>query len=242
MNLSTKAIDPYTIKELLQLQVMNQLSLLTSGRNSVTEQSDNTDFASILNGMLAGMDSASPQSAGGMTAGAGLVPGQAWGPAMLSGLSTASAGALTKKFTSVNTKPSAYEPLIQEASRRFGVEPSVVKAVIHAESSFNANAVSGAGAKGLMQLMDATGQGLGVDNPFDPAQNIHGGTRYLSNLISKYGGSLGTALAAYNAGPTRLDRLGIRNDQDLAEKLHLLPNETQQYVRKVLALKEHYEA
>ncbi|MBU7320151.1 lytic transglycosylase domain-containing protein [Paenibacillus sp. SM 69] len=177
-----------------------------------------------------------------MTAGAGLVPGQAWGPAMLSGLSTASAGALTKKFASATAKPSAYEPLIQEASRRFGVEPSVVKAVIHAESSFNANAVSGAGAKGLMQLMDATGQGLGVDNPFDPAQNIHGGTRYLSNLISKYGGSLGTALAAYNAGPTRLDRLGIRNDQDLAEKLHLLPNETQQYVRKVLALKEHYEA
>ncbi|NEN83393.1 lytic transglycosylase domain-containing protein [Paenibacillus elgii] len=230
MNLSTKAIDPYTIKELLQLQVMNQLSLLTSGRNSVTEQSDNTDFASILNGMLAGM-----------SAGAGLVPGQAWGPAMLSGLSTASAGALTRKFAPAS-KPSAYDPLIQEASRRFGVEPSVVKAVIHAESSFNANAVSGAGAKGLMQLMDATGQGLGVDNPFDPAQNIHGGTRYLSNLLSKYGGSLGTALAAYNAGPTRLDRLGIRNDQDLAEKLHLLPAETQQYVRKVLALKEHYEA
>ncbi|KZE76458.1 lytic transglycosylase [Paenibacillus elgii] len=241
MNLSTKAIDPYTIKELLQLQVMNQLSLLTSGRNSVTEQSDNTDFASILKGMLAGMDSASPQSAAGMSAGAGLVPGQAWGPAMLSGLSTASAGALTRKFAPAS-KPSAYDPLIQEASRRFGVEPSVVKAVIHAESSFNANAVSGAGAKGLMQLMDATGQGLGVDNPFDPAQNIHGGTRYLSSLLSKYGGSLGTALAAYNAGPTRLDRLGIRNDQDLAEKLHLLPAETQQYVRKVLALKEHYEA
>ncbi|MFB6363766.1 lytic transglycosylase domain-containing protein [Paenibacillus elgii] len=241
MNLSTKAIDPYMIKELLQLQVMNQLSLLTSGRNSVTAQSDNTDFASILNGLLAGMDSASPQSAAGMSAGAGLVPGQAWGPAMVSGLSAASEGALTRKFAPA-AKPSAYEPLIQEASRRFGVEPSVVKAVIHAESSFNANAVSGAGAKGLMQLMDATGQGLGVDNPFDPAQNIHGGTRYLSNLLSKYGGSLGTAIAAYNAGPTRLDRLGIRNDQELAEKLHLLPAETQQYVRKVLALKEHYEA
>ncbi|SCW48612.1 Transglycosylase SLT domain-containing protein [Paenibacillus tianmuensis] len=241
MNLSTKAIDPYTIKELLQLQVMNQLSLLTSGRNSVTAQSDNTEFASILNGLLAGMDSSSPQSAAGMSAGAGLVPGQAWGPAMISGLSAASEGALTRKFAPA-AKPSAYEPLIQEASRRFGVEPSVVKAVIDAESSFNANAVSGAGAKGLMQLMDATGQGLGVDNPFDPAQNIHGGTRYLSNLLSKYGGSLGTALAAYNAGPTRLDRLGIRNDQELAEKLHLLPSETQQYVRKVLALKEHYEA
>ncbi len=241
MNLSTRAIDPRTIKELLQLQMMNQLSLLTSGRSSASERSDHTDFASILNGLLADMDPASPQSAAGMSAGAGLVSGQALGPAMLSGLSAASAGALTRKLASA-AKPSAYEPLIQEASRRFGVEPSIVKAVIHAESSFNANAVSGAGAKGLMQLMDATGQGLGVDNPFDPAQNIEGGTRYLSNLISKYGGSLGTALAAYNAGPTRLDRLGIQNDRDLAEKLHLLPAETQQYVRKVLALKEHYEA
>jgi soluble lytic murein transglycosylase-like protein len=116
----------------------------------------------------------------------------------------------------------------------------LVKAVIHSESSFNPYAVSSSGAKGLMQLMDGTGEGMGVTDPFDPAQNIEGGTRYLAGLLRKYNGNEGVALAAYNAGPGRVDRLGIRTDADLKEKLHLLPLETRQYVDKVLSRKQQY--
>ena len=138
-------------------------------------------------------------------------------------------------------KASGYDQLIHDASRRHGVESSLVKAVIDAESSFDTRAVSRAGAKGLMQLMDSTGKSLGVSDPFDPAQNIQGGTQYLSNLLQKYNGNRGVALAAYNAGPGRIDRLGITNDQQLMANMHLLPNETQNYVNKVMKLQRNYE-
>lgn len=137
-------------------------------------------------------------------------------------------------------RPTVYDPLVEQASARHGVEASLIKAVIETESSFNRFAVSKAGAKGLMQLMDETGRGLGVADPFDPAQNIDGGTRFLAGLLRKYNGNEAVALAAYNAGPGRVDRLGIRTDADLREKLHLLPRETQRYVSKVLERKETY--
>ncbi|MNZ86997.1 Membrane-bound lytic murein transglycosylase C precursor [compost metagenome] len=139
-----------------------------------------------------------------------------------------------KEAGAVSAYPSDYDSLIEQASAKYGVDESLIRAVIQTESGFNQDAVSSAGAKGLMQLMDGTARGLGVSNSFDPAQNINGGTKYLSLLLQKYNGNEQVALAAYNAGPGRVDRAGIRTNEELIEKLEALPEETQRYVAKVL--------
>ena len=102
---------------------------------------------------------------------------------------------------------SDFDHLIAEVCQRHGVDPALVKAVIKVESNFDSRAVSRAGAKGLMQLMDATGKQLGVKDPFDPRQNVEGGVTYLRQMLDRYG-DLSLALAAYNAGPHAVDRFG----------------------------------
>jgi soluble lytic murein transglycosylase-like protein len=97
-----------------------------------------------------------------------------------------------------------YEDIIKAASEQYKVPESLIKAVIQQESNFQPTAVSKKGALGLMQLMPETAELLGVNDPFDAAENIFGGTRYLRNLINMYGGNLNKALAAYNAGPRRV--------------------------------------
>lgn len=92
------------------------------------------------------------------------------------------------------------QQLADAAADKYGLPRRLVRSVMHAESNFQARAVSGKGAIGLMQLMPATAQDLGV-NPNDPAQNVEGGARYLRGLLEKYNGGLWHALAAYNAGP-----------------------------------------
>ncbi|WP_442792633.1 lytic transglycosylase domain-containing protein [Paenibacillus sp. FSL R7-277] len=131
------------------------------------------------------------------------------------------------------TVPTDYEQLIQTASAKYGVPVDLIKAVIDTESSFNPNVVSSAGAKGLMQLMDGTANGLGVSDPFDPAQSIDGGVRYLSYQLKRYDGQEKMALAAYNAGPGRVNKLGVSSDAELMANLSGLPKETQAYIAKI---------
>ena len=100
----------------------------------------------------------------------------------------------------------AYDALIDEASAEYGVDPVLVRAVIRAESQFDPTAESGAGAKGLMQLMPILSKELGVQDPFDPRENIFGGVKYLSRLLDRHDGDVTLALASYNAGPRNVDR------------------------------------
>lgn len=117
-----------------------------------------------------------------------------------------------------------YDAYIREAAKKYQVSFPLIKAIIQAESSFNPRAVSRAGALGLMQLMPANVQLLKIRDPFDPWENIMGGTRFFKNLLNRYDGRLSLALAGYNAGPHRVDEYnGIPPFK-----------ETQNYVRKVL--------
>jgi soluble lytic murein transglycosylase-like protein len=126
--------------------------------------------------------------------------------------------------------PSPYDEAIHSAAEKHGVHPELVKAVIDTESNWKPHARSGAGAYGLMQLMpiavqDLRSKGLNI-NPKVPEQNIEGGTKLLADLIQRYGGNVGHALAAYNAGPARFNRTG----RNLAK----MRPETREYVSKVL--------
>lgn len=119
------------------------------------------------------------------------------------------------------------EALVARSATQQGLDPALVRAVVQAESGFNPRAVSPAGAKGLMQLMDGTARALGVRDSFDPAENVAGGTRYLRQLLTQFGDER-LALAAYNAGPGAVQRHGGVPPFD----------ETQRYVATVLALRE----
>ena len=126
----------------------------------------------------------------------------------------------------------AWDGVIAKVGRSHGIAPGLVKAVIHAESDFDPRAVSHKGARGLMQLMPATAQALGVDDPFNPWQNIEAGARYLASMIQRFGGDLSLGLAAYHAGERAVRRYnGIPPYQ-----------ETRKYVERVLSLRGRYDA
>ena len=136
--------------------------------------------------------------------------------------------ARSKKFKG---GPDAYDNIILKAAKAFGVDQALIKAVIHAESSFNPNAVSSKGARGLMQIMPQNDIFLEISNPFDPSQNIMGGTRYLKRMLTRYNKKLSLALAAYNAGPSAVDKYD-----------NIPPyEETRTYIQRVMSLYSRYK-
>lgn len=108
----------------------------------------------------------------------------------------------------VNNRLEKFKSNISEAANKYELPENLIKAVITVESAGNANAVSPVGAKGLMQLMDGTAKDLGVNNSFNPAENINGGAKYLRQMLNKFDGKLDLALAAYNAGPGNVQKYG----------------------------------
>jgi hypothetical protein len=126
--------------------------------------------------------------------------------------------------------PQTLHRYIQVAAANHQVDPLLIKAVIQAESNFDPNAVSPKGAQGLMQLMPGTARDLAVSDPFDPLQNINGGTKYLRYLLDSFKGNVELSLAAYNAGPGNVAPYGVIPD---------FP-ETQNYVAKVMETYRSY--
>ncbi|MBF0302894.1 MAG: lytic transglycosylase domain-containing protein [Desulfamplus sp.] len=138
-------------------------------------------------------------------------------------------GYLRASTRAINSK--AFDPIIEKASVRYGLDCALIKAVISAESAFNSQAVSPKGAKGLMQIMPSNYSSLNISDPFHPYQNIMGGTKYLKQMLEVNNGKLQLALAAYNAGP------------EAVRKYEGIPpyNETRNYVSKVISLYNQYK-
>ena len=138
-----------------------------------------------------------------------------------------------QKLTFKHDNKKILSPIIRNAADRHQLPYHLIHAVIAVESAYNTEAISHAGAQGLMQLMPATADRFGVNNPFNPNENINGGSKYLSYLMNLFRGDLMLALAAYNAGEGAVKKYGNR-----------IPpyKETRQYVQKVMRLYQKYRS
>jgi soluble lytic murein transglycosylase-like protein len=122
--------------------------------------------------------------------------------------------------------PQYLATIISDAAQKYGVDPNLIAAMAFRESRFEPNAVSSRGAQGLMQLMPRTARALGVSDSFDPQQNIIGGTKYVKYLLDRFHGDIDLSLAAYNAGPELVAKVG--------------PSATQEAIEYVAAVKDYY--
>ncbi len=148
-------------------------------------------------------------------------------------LETLNSAQNTNRVESSNKDESVNERIdnaISISSKKYGVDENLIRAIIKVESNFNPNCESSAGAKGLMQLMPENCRDLGVTDPFNIEQNIDGGTRHIKEYLDKYNGDVEMALMAYNGGPTRMAKRGVKSINDI----YKMPKETQNYVPKVM--------
>ncbi len=179
------------------------------------------------------VNAGSPQGGSALTTGSGQTFEQLM--ATCQGTSTGSTGA-TGYATGPSKTPytgseSDFAGTIKDASKTYGVDEDLIRAVIRQESGFNPNAESHCGAMGLMQLMPGTAKDLGVTNGFDPRDNIMGGVKYLKGLLDRFDGNVTKALAGYNAGPGAVEKHG--GVPPYAE--------TQNYVKNILGMYEDYK-
>lgn len=127
---------------------------------------------------------------------------------------------------------------VDKYSQKYGVDRNLILAIIKQESNFNPNAVSSAGAKGLMQLMDFNSEAYGLTNPFDIDENIEAGVKHIKDYINMFDGNLEMALMAYNGGQGTMERRGVKSSSDL----YKMPQETQNYVPKILENYRYYSS
>ena len=233
-------IDNVTAKQLVNLQqnatVQDKNDLIQDILNT---QMSGSNFGGVLKQIMTTSELSTDNQVVSSNAGVSWDEGLLW--QQLGVVSKDNLNLSESKDYSGKSSSTDYNDLIQQASQQYGISEALIKAVIDTESSFNPEAVSSAGAKGLMQLMDGTAAGLGVRDSFNPAENIDAGTRYLSQQLKRFNGEEDVALAAYNAGPGRIQRLGISTDQELLNRLDSLPSETRNYITKVQNARTKYE-
>ncbi|SFK37444.1 Transglycosylase SLT domain-containing protein [Halobacillus dabanensis] len=205
-------MDVSKIQLMIQMQAMSMLRKRSD--NSFSSGMQSMTFQSLLDAALA--ESATSNSTKNKTVERSI-------PSYMPSISSQQQADSTQAPEVSGGTPGVNQ-LIQKAAAYHGIDEKLVRSVVQAESNFDPDVTSHAGAQGLMQLMPSTAQGLGVMDPFDPEENLMGGTKYLKQMLDRYDGNEKLALAAYNAGPGNVDKYG-----------GVPPfRETQNYITKIL--------
>lgn len=216
------------VQELLKMQMMEKILKDSLGDGmefeivyqAMLDSMTNESSQSELAGLLSGTDSSNDQDIEELS--------ELLSNGLTYNSSTNRVNAST--YTGSDSSMSEIYDAVNKYSEQYGVDSNLVLSIIKTESNFNANAVSSAGAQGLMQLMPANSKAQGLSNPLDIEQNIKGGIELLKGYLDSYGGNVEMALMAYNGGIGNMERRGVTSTSDL----YKMPGETQNYVPKVM--------